>query len=481
MVTACQTEDFAVEKGRLGDITSRKITFEEMSIETGAREAVKPFIRQKSGNALARNLVYNEQYGFYVDTDEILMKQQGDDITFTLVVYRDNPDGKTENLILSKQADGSYAVYLVKYNLSEGDKANLLDGSPVLNIDQKTAFFTLNRPSGSSDEGSFHAGDVVRLTDGTCWRITEIIAYTYQPWVIMGVQVDCDAMQDNDNSYSEDGNGNGGNGPATPTWHGVPVHGSANDGSSGDSSGSGSSAGGSSGDGTPGPVAPPVLTEPLVPEIIPDPCETTNKLENDADFKAKMTDLKLTTNQNFEKVYTAYDYPNANDQNDQYNYLDFSGTSQNPKAIYPIPYPDKFKGLMHSHYSGLLSVFSITDLEDLYTQMKNPDISDNLFSALVTKSGTQYLIIISDPVKFLAFGDRYLSSKSKRDKLIKISQNNYAINENGTNQVNEKGFVKMLSKLAGGLDVFSGNSDFSNWTKLTYDEQTDAVLPSDCL
>ncbi len=38
----------------------------------------------------------------------------------------------------------------------------------------------------------------------------------------------------------------------------------------------------------------------------------------------------------------------------------------------------------------------------------------------------------------------------------------------------------MLSKLAGGLDIYTGNIDFSNWKKLTYDEQNDNVTLSDC-
>ncbi|AWI24412.1 hypothetical protein [Flavobacterium pallidum] len=476
-LSACQSEDFIVEARRNDEITSRKVCLQEMYKQTGTEKAVAPFLRRGTGNALAKNLVYNEKYGFYVDTDEILMKQQGDDITFTLMVYRDNPDEKTENLALTKQADGSYAVYLIKYDLSEDDKADLQEGLPVLDINQKTEFYTFNETARSGSNGTtWHAGDIVHLKDGRCARINHVNIYQ-DGSIFFDVEfVTCGPEEPANLSLGEDGDGGGGNGPAVPVWHGIPVHGGGNNGN-----GTGPGNTGSNGGGGQGPDAPPVLTGPLAPGANPDPCETANKLKNDPDFKAKMADLKLSTNQWFEKVYTAYDFPNPDNLYDNYNYIDFSGTNEHPEMNYRIFYPDKFKGLMHSHYDGLLSVFSVTDLEDLYTQMKNPDISDNLFSALVTKSGTQYLMIISDPVKFLAFGDRYLSSEHKRNKLIELSQKQYAINENGTNQVNEKGFVKMLSKLAGGLDVFSGNADFTNWTKLTYNEQTDAVIPSDCL
>lgn len=64
-------------------------------------------------------------------------------------------------------------------------------------------------------------------------------------------------------------------------------------------------------------------------------------------------------------------------------------------------------GFVHSHYQGLLSVFSVSDIFGLAAMYKNGNIRDvNTFViGLVTDVGTQYMMVIDDPEKFAKFAN----------------------------------------------------------------------------
>lgn len=208
------------------------------------------------------------------------------------------------------------------------------------------------------------------------------------------------------------------------------------------------------------------------------PCDLIKKLKNDILFKQKMTNLQTATAYSFEVVSTAYDNPTPDSQPISiYRFLDFSGDISKPQVEYPY-YP-QIKGIMHSHYQGLLSVYSVTDLEDIYLKLKNPLVTDDLFSALVTKAGTRYLISISNRVKFIAFGDEYLLTLKKQEKLA-IQYEKYNIDKNSTNSTNELGLMKMLTQLDVGVNVYKGNANFTDWQLLTYSSNTNKVIEIPC-
>lgn len=134
---------------------------------------------------------------------------------------------------------------------------------------------------------------------------------------------------------------------------------------------------------------------------------------------------------------------------------------------------------MHSHYEGLLSIYSVTDLHDLYLKILNDQVTDDFFSALVTKSGTRYLLIIADKAKFIAFGNKHLFTKKNRD-LLELKYEKYNIKKNVSNDANERGFMKMITQMDAGINTFSGNSNFSDWQKLSYSNNTNQVTSSGC-
>lgn len=234
----------------------------------------------------------------------------------------------------------------------------------------------------------------------------------------------------------------------------------------------GNGGGGGGGSSNPNPNPDPDDTEVIGTfPILENPrkeCDKVKKLASDILFRQKMNNLEQATNYRFEKIFTGYPNPDPNSlPRSDFKFLEKDGVIGEHKLEYGYFY--SLVGIMHSHYEGLLSVYSADDLFDLYQKMKDYRITDDFFFGLVTKSGTRYLITISDREKFIAFGDKYLSTPNKMTRLI----NNfyimkYNIASDNTATENEKGFVKMATELKMGVAIFSGNSDFTQWKRLTY-------------
>lgn len=265
--------------------------------------------------------------------------------------------------------------------------------------------------------------------------------------------------------------------------------GGANDG--GGSTGVGSTSGnsntgpnGGSGVGT----TPSIPTSPISPfgsnemDNI-NPCEKVNNLKNDTKFQQKMNDLSnAAKNYKFERVYTVYDNPNPINTSttiDNYNFFPFNGNVYNPSASYT--YSTNIKGLIHSHYEGLFSIFSSPDLQDLYNILLNPSITSDFFYGVVTEDGTSYIITISDRTKFINFGNKYLSNyQDFKDFEVQIFNKKYNIKPDNSVATNELGFLKMMSDLDIGINFYSGNEDRTLWEKKVYNPTTNQVSPTNC-
>lgn len=220
--------------------------------------------------------------------------------------------------------------------------------------------------------------------------------------------------------------------------------------------------------------------ETSVPPNPKSPCDLIIKLNNDVLFKQKMTNLVTATAYNFETLFTANTNPNpASQPLSNFKFLSFNGTINQPQVIYGAD-ARTLKGVMHSHYEGLLSIYSVTDLQDLYLKILNDQVTDDFFSALVTKSGTRYLLTILDRDKLIAFGNKHLSSDQKIRNLSKLCSSKYNIKISNSNDVNEKGFMKMLTQMDIGLNTFKANSSFSDWQKLSYSNNTNTLTSSGC-
>ncbi|TPD68257.1 hypothetical protein [Flavobacterium microcysteis] len=223
---------------------------------------------------------------------------------------------------------------------------------------------------------------------------------------------------------------------------------------------------GDGGGGAPNPedeviVALPILQNPKKE------CNKVKKLAEDVLFRQKMNNLLQATEYRFEKIFTAYENPDLNSQPPSlFKFIEMNGTISKPQVEYG--YFNTLLGTMHSHYNSLLSVYSVDDLVDIYQKLKDPGITDDFFSGLVTKSGTRYLMTIADRTQFIAFGNKHLSTENGKQKLILKYIEKYNISTSNSALENEKGFLKMATELNMGTALFSGNSDFTQWKRLDY-------------
>jgi len=213
-----------------------------------------------------------------------------------------------------------------------------------------------------------------------------------------------------------------------------------------------------------------IVTVPVVDEVQKATCQKMTDLKNDDVFKQKMVILKTAAEQwSFEKAFTVYDDPTPNtaiNQSDNFDYDEFQGSASNPYIDWVGN--STIKGYIHSHFNGLLSIFSAHDLVDMYKTLLTSTVTDEFFYGVVTQSGTAYILQIDDRSSFIAFGNNYLSTVKKINSFInKQMINKYNVKETNSAEINELGFVKMLEDLDVGLNIYkSTDLTFSEYQKL---------------
>lgn len=76
--------------------------------------------------------VYNIDYDFYVNKDNVLKIIKGDYHSLTFPIYRLPDNGLTENLVLSLEKDGKYSASLYTYDLKPEEKDKIKSNTPFL-------------------------------------------------------------------------------------------------------------------------------------------------------------------------------------------------------------------------------------------------------------------------------------------------------------------------------------------------------------
>lgn len=427
-------------------------------------------LNKNKKNTLDENgkIVFSDEYDFYIDTNyAVYIEDENGKFSYTFNVYRNNSPYLLENIVLSSIDSSGYELHFAQYNINQ-QELNQLKNGEAINLADKTVFFNIT--DNSFITNLFNKTIIIQEGEGDC-----IISSYYSAGSACG----CDG-----HSYGEHCTCPR---PPTPSaW--INVWGDCG---GGDSSGGNSGDGGTNGGGSPNPNEP-VSTTPVV-EAFEDEesCDLINKLQLDTDFKARMFNLVYAANNYSMEVCTVLtNNPDPHPTNNFTYSGPFSGDPYNPSMTYNAD--TNMVGLIHSHYSGLLSIFTAGDLQDLYINLKNyPAITDNIFLAVVTASNTAYLLQIKDRTAFIAFGDKYLSNDDDlRYFMTDIMYEKYKISPNASNKTNEDGFLKMMDKLNMGVSLASANfptlstptsAVFDSWTKKKWDKKTGTVKTSKCI
>lgn len=241
------------------------------------------------------------------------------------------------------------------------------------------------------------------------------------------------------------------------------------------------------GNGTNSVSVSPIVADEDVLANATSPCELLKKLEADNSFKNRMSGLIYNArNWGFEKLWVLNNYSVPTAVNN-YSYVGFQGSVSSPTAAYASD--TNMQGLIHSHFVGLLSIFSAYDLQDLYFKMRNNLITDNYFTGVVT-SDSAYILQVPDRSAFIAFGDKYLSSDDKLDAFMKdIMGLRYGISPNKGKDENELNFLKMMKNLNTGLLLASADFTsttvaspdiFNSWVKKEYSNINNQVVTTQC-
>lgn len=359
--------------------------------------------------------------------------------------------------MLQSNNNGGYDAYIVEYEFTKEEYSAL---NEAFLSSTTTKYSPIN-----FDTSVFNTGELSKVPELLCVE-TWTLEYHSTPrdWSITPVWVSSITC-----GFVDGGGGSSsGDSPTSP----------GNDG--GMTSGGGSGGGANNDNDDPNELELPenpckencieIVTVPVVDEVLQATCQKMTDLKNDDVFKQKMVILKTAVEQwSFEKAFTVYDDPTPNtaiNQSDNFDYDEFQGSASNPYIDWVGN--STIKGYIHSHFNGLLSIFSAHDLVDMYKTLLTPTVTDEFFYGVVTQSGTAYILQIDDRSSFIAFGNNYLSTTAKINVFLSDQiKSEYEISENNTNAVNELGFVRMLDELNAGLNIYKATDlTFIEYQKL---------------
>ncbi|WP_144281194.1 hypothetical protein [Chryseobacterium echinoideorum] len=130
---SCRTEEFHNEEETHGNaglrLTSQRISLSQAKHRTQLLpdlEKAETAIEKKKLNVQGKSV--NIGNGITIDTDEVIYMENGPDYhTYTFSVIRDNApaNAPVENILMTPNTGGSYRVFHIVLNLTEGDKAKI--------------------------------------------------------------------------------------------------------------------------------------------------------------------------------------------------------------------------------------------------------------------------------------------------------------------------------------------------------------------
>jgi|GEM_PF-2760397 len=209
------------------------------------------------------------------------------------------------------------------------------------------------------------------------------------------------------------------------------------------------------------------------------PCEKLNKIGKSTQTKSFMNTLKTKTGDTKEHGYilaeaagTVYEYP-------------VQGQDGQAGINFTLGVGNQIDRYIHSHYTGLLSIFSPDDIFSIAMLFKNNAIKnlDTFVIGVVTASGTQYMMVIDNPAQFQTFADGLFSGNTFDELTLynysKMYNDFFKITPSNSTANNEKSFLNYLETSGSGLKLLKGSPDMQNWQSIQLD-QNNNIVPTNC-
>ncbi|CAM4218432.1 hypothetical protein SAMN06265348_107341 [Pedobacter westerhofensis] len=140
---------------------------------------------------------------------------------------------------------------------------------------------------------------------------------------------------------------------------------------------------------------------------------------------------------------------------------------------------DRINGMMHSHSSGDLSIYSFDDLVTLAKLKYHGLMSDpnSFFYGVFTDAGKGYMLTIDNPTLFTSFASTFAFINPGSNPLSLFYEDDY-VNSSNTPAQNLQNFLQFLDQNNSGLKLLEYDSTNRTWTpkKLV----NNSVTPNPC-
>ena len=420
------------------------------------KKAVVEFDKIQQKNKNAKNILakgtYLDDFGFSIDTDKILLIEEGDKKTFTFEIIRDSletNDSKLENLVIVEKND-TFENYIVEYNLTSQEK-ELLAQDDVVELNQDP--IVTNIANRATDPGEGYWDVVLHCIyrmDGSlyCYKTLEWFPSS-------GSGGGGGDTTGGDGSYEGCNCGDTG---STTTFQGYDTNGN-----------------------------PIFSTNPITggsaAAAASNPCNKVKALKDKfPNIEQSLAALATTTNQSHENGF----------------FIDNTATSSTTNPIQNVPPgtggmidinmspPNPYVMFAHTHDAygptgeGTYSIFSWDDLAVINNLLQNGHIDNSNFVFYVfTADGTRYALTINNPSALSSFFynpqgeigtpvdvDRMLNLNNFYDNFYNPDNNPNAITENSSPQNDKLMFLKFIKEASLGITLLEIDANF-NYKKLS--------------
>ena len=484
-LTNCEKETFEIEqtpnsKYSLSRIDLKQIQKNEALIEKIG--SIKNSLKKTKSNSQAR--YQNVQFNLNLNFATYIEATDGSYHSYSFYIENDENNYNINNIVLSSTENNEYEADLVRYSLTEGERNQIDNGIEIDLIDKTTIeSFDINQINMYGRGGtcvvlvpvdrveSCSAGHNVSSCSTSCCGGCYDTVYEWQ-------SVDC---------------GGGGGGAST---------GGTNSGSDGSGFNGSSGSSGSGGNSKPKPKATSLTN--LDGTEIKDPCKNSRELlAQYPEYRQKLIDLAQTVNQDHENAVGIYKDGTEFEE---------SGNSGQPNVNMNINPYSKYIAIAHTHYEtsttpseDTYSIFSPEDLEFFSQRLRENELDHRKFVAfLITGKGTRYALTINNKSKFLDFF-KYVEINRKWNNGVASTpeETNFIVNtivpiydkyfddilpvtapikkENTNNQEVLEAFLQFMDEADMGVNLFSIDETFTNYTRLNYDtSEPDNIKKTPC-
>ncbi len=132
-MVSCDKDEFETlndsQNGQL-ELQVKKISFKDVKLNKNAFEKLKES-RSKINPSLSQRGIYNEDFGFFIDTTNIVFIEKDGKHSYTFQIINEEDKSIVENLILNSKVTEGYDAFISKYLLTQEEIVKIENGESL--------------------------------------------------------------------------------------------------------------------------------------------------------------------------------------------------------------------------------------------------------------------------------------------------------------------------------------------------------------